>query len=190
MLKTKSIISIKMYYTIPVIWRSDQSVCSQNYRKKICHRYVGQFMSIMSLLDFDACTIYQLLSFQFLGILFTYSILYDFAFSLVVQLISHVQLFATPWTAALQAFLAFTVSWSLFKLMSIKSVSLWLIFIRPYQSASAPEDLNAFWLSFLRAFICPSLWNSLILGCCLSHAFTSFMSYCSSFCNRITGWCL
>ena len=41
---------------------------------------------------------------------------------LVVQLLSHVQLFATPWTAALQAPLSITDSWSLLKLMSIESV--------------------------------------------------------------------
>ena len=40
----------------------------------------------------------------------------------VVQLLSHVQLFATPWTAACQASLSFTMSWSLLKLMSIESV--------------------------------------------------------------------
>ena len=38
------------------------------------------------------------------------------------QLLSHVQLFATPWTAAHQASLSFTVSQSLLKLMSIESV--------------------------------------------------------------------
>ena len=40
----------------------------------------------------------------------------------VVQLLSHVQLLATPWTAACQASLSFTISWSLVKLMSIESV--------------------------------------------------------------------
>ena len=39
-----------------------------------------------------------------------------------VQLLSHVQLFVTPWTAACQASLSFTISWSLLKLMSIESV--------------------------------------------------------------------
>ena len=39
-----------------------------------------------------------------------------------VQLLSHVQLSATPWTAAHQASLSITNSWSLLKLMSIKSV--------------------------------------------------------------------
>ena len=39
-----------------------------------------------------------------------------------VQSLSHVQLFVTPWTAAHQASLSFTVSQSLLKLMSIESV--------------------------------------------------------------------
>ena len=38
------------------------------------------------------------------------------------QLLSSVWLFATPWTAACQAFQSFTISWSLLKLMSIESV--------------------------------------------------------------------
>ena len=36
--------------------------------------------------------------------------------------LSHVQLFATPWTAARLASLSITNSWSLLKLISIKSV--------------------------------------------------------------------
>ena len=39
-----------------------------------------------------------------------------------VQLLSHLRLFATPWTAAHQASLSNTNSWSLLKLMSIKLV--------------------------------------------------------------------
>ena len=41
---------------------------------------------------------------------------------IVVQPLSCVQFFATPWTAALQASLSFTISQSLLKLMSIESV--------------------------------------------------------------------
>ena len=41
---------------------------------------------------------------------------------IVVQLLSCAQLFATPWTAAHQDFLFFTISRSLLKLMSIESV--------------------------------------------------------------------
>ena len=39
-----------------------------------------------------------------------------------VQSLSHVQLFSTPWTAACQASLSITNSWSLLKLMFSKSV--------------------------------------------------------------------
>ena len=50
-----------------------------------------------------------------------------------VQSLSHVRLFATSWTAAHQASLSITNSWSLLKLMSIKSVmpSSHLILCRP-----------------------------------------------------------
>ena len=40
----------------------------------------------------------------------------------VIQLLSCIWLFVTPWTAALQASLTFTISWSLLKLMSIELV--------------------------------------------------------------------
>ena len=51
----------------------------------------------------------------------------------VVQLLSQVQLFGTPWTAALQASLCFTISQNLLKLMSSESVlsSNHLILCRP-----------------------------------------------------------
>ena len=42
--------------------------------------------------------------------------------TVVVQLLSRVQLFVTPWTAARQASLSITNSWSSLKLMSIESV--------------------------------------------------------------------
>ena len=50
-----------------------------------------------------------------------------------VQSLSHVQLFVTPWTAARQASLSITNSWSLLKLMSIELVmpSNHLILCRP-----------------------------------------------------------
>ena len=50
-----------------------------------------------------------------------------------VQLLSHVRLFVTPWTAARQASLSITNPWSLLKLMSIESVmpSNHLILYRP-----------------------------------------------------------
>ena len=61
----------------------------------------------------------------------------EFIFTIIqfssVQLLSHVWLFVTPWTAACQASLSITNSWSLPKLMSIESVvpSSHLILCRP-----------------------------------------------------------
>ena len=46
----------------------------------------------------------------------------SFPFGCVVQLLSRVGLFATPWTAAYQVSLSFTISWNLLRLMSIESV--------------------------------------------------------------------
>ena len=45
-----------------------------------------------------------------------------FAYIVVVQSLSHFQLFVTPWTAALQASLSITPSQSLLKLTSIELV--------------------------------------------------------------------
>ena len=45
-----------------------------------------------------------------------------FCLAAVVQLLSHVWLFATPWIAACQASLPFTISQSLLKLMFIESM--------------------------------------------------------------------
>ena len=52
----------------------------------------------------------------------------------VVQSLSHVRLSATPWTAACQASLSFTISWSWHKPMSIESVipPTHLILCRPF----------------------------------------------------------
>ena len=54
--------------------------------------------------------------------LFTHSIYNSLHPVIVVQLLSPVQLFAAPWTAAHQASLSFTISQSFLKLMSIESV--------------------------------------------------------------------
>ena len=70
----------------------------------------------------------------------------------VVQSLSCVQLFATPWTAACQAPLSFTISWSLLRLESIESVMLsnHLILCYPLlislQSLSASRTFPMSWL--------------------------------------------
>ena len=66
----------------------------------------------------------------------------------VVQSLSCVWLFVTPWTAAYQASLFFTISLSLFKLMSIEPVRTanHLIFCCPF--SSFPQSFPV-WMSFL-----------------------------------------
>ena len=60
----------------------------------------------------------------------------------VVQSVSHVQLFVTPWTAACQASLSFTVFQSSLKFMSIVSVmpSCHLILCGPLLLLSLPAS--------------------------------------------------
>ena len=70
----------------------------------------------------------------------------------IVQLLSHVRLFVTWWTAAPQAFLSITISWNLLKFMSIESVmpSNRLFLCHPLsscpQSFSASESFPMSWL--------------------------------------------
>ena len=63
-----------------------------------------------------------------------------------VQSLSRVQLFATPWTAARQASLSITNSWSLLKLMSIQLVmpSSHLILCRPLLPPSIFPSIRIF----------------------------------------------
>ena len=65
------------------------------------------------------------------------------AFVVAMQSLSRVWLLATPWTAAYQASLCFSVSWSLLKFMSIESVILsnCLILCGPF--SSCPQSLPA-----------------------------------------------
>ena len=47
---------------------------------------------------------------------------YKLRWHVIVQSLSHVQLFVTPWTAAQQDFLSFIISWSFLKLMPTESM--------------------------------------------------------------------
>ena len=51
-----------------------------------------------------------------------YNVNVAFICTVFVQSLSSVRLFETSWTAACQAFLSFTISWNLLKLMSIELV--------------------------------------------------------------------
>ena len=75
----------------------------------------------------------------------------------LVQSLSHVRLFATPWTSAHQVSLPFTISWSLLKFISIESMmpSKYLIFFHPFSSCLLTEYLlypsatiNTLYISF------------------------------------------
>ena len=59
---------------------------------------------------------------------------------IIVQSLSHDHLFASPWTAVLQASLSFTISQSLLKLMSIRLVMPSNHFIHPLTSPSPPAS--------------------------------------------------
>ena len=69
----------------------------------------------------------------------------------LVQSLSHVQLFATPWTATCQASLSITSSQSLLKLMSIESVmpSNHLILCRPLLLLPSPAPGSFLMSQFL-----------------------------------------
>ena len=80
-----------------------------------------KFLFFLRLYLKDSCQSFTLRSFM---VIYVYVCTYiKFTFSISsVQLLSHVQLFATPWTAACQASLSITNSQSLLKLMSIELV--------------------------------------------------------------------
>ena len=74
-----------------------------------------------------SCNLFPLLILKYYTLYLFKSICHHFTSNLIcsvswVQLLSHVWLFATPWTAALQSSLVITNSQSLLKLMSIQSV--------------------------------------------------------------------
>ena len=79
-----------------------------------------------------------------------------------VQSFSCVRLFATPWTAACQAFLSITNSWSLLRLMSIASVmpSNFLIFCHPLLlSPSILPSIKVFSNESVLPISWPNYWS-------------------------------
>ena len=79
-----------------------------------------------------------------------------------VQSLSHVWLFATPWIPAHQASLSITNSWSLLKLMSIKSVmpSTHLILCRPLLLQPAiPPSIRVFYNESTPHMRWPKYWS-------------------------------
>ena len=79
----------------------------------------------------------------------------------VVQSPSHVQLFATPWTATRQAYLSFIIYQSLLKLMSIESMmpSNHLILCCPLLLPSIFPSIRVFSKQLALHIRCPKYWS-------------------------------
>ena len=95
-----------------------------------------------------------------------------------VQSLSCVQLFETPWTAALQAFLAFIISESLLKLMSIESVmpSNHLILCCPLLLHSAFSSIRVFSNELVLPIRWPKYW-SFSFNISLSNEYSGLISF-------------
>ena len=78
-----------------------------------------------------------------------------------VQSLSHVRLFATPWTAACQASLSFTISRSFLKLMSIESVMPFnhLVLYRPLLLPSIFPSIGVFSNETVLHIRWPKYWS-------------------------------
>ena len=96
----------------------------------------------------------------------------------MVQLLCHVQLFATPWTAARQASLSFTISRSLLKLTSIESVmpSNHLILCHPLLLPSIFPRIRVFSNESALRIRWPKYW-SFILSISPSNEYPELISF-------------
>ena len=80
----------------------------------------------------------------------------------VVQLLSHIQLFATPWSAAHQASLSFTISWSLLRFISIELVMLYNHLILCHSLLHLPSILPSIKVFSNESALCirwPQYWS-------------------------------
>ena len=95
-----------------------------------------------------------------------------------VQSLSHVRLFATPWTAALQTSLSITNSQSLLKLMSIESVmpSNHLIFCHPLLPPSIFTSIRVFSNELVLRIRWPKYW-SFSFSISLSNQYSELISF-------------
>ena len=79
----------------------------------------------------------------------------------VVQLLSHLWLFATSWTIAHQVSLSFLISWNFLKLMSIESVmpSNHLFLYHPFLLFSASSNSRVFPIELTFCIRWPNYWS-------------------------------
>ena len=100
----------------------------------------------------------------------------------VVQSLSRVQFFETPWTATCQASLSFTIFWSLLKFMSIESVmpSNHLIHCHPLLLLpSTFPSIRVFSNDSALCIRCPKEW-SFSLSICSSNNYSGLISFSMS----------
>ena len=96
----------------------------------------------------------------------------------LVQSLSHVQLFVTPWSAARQASLSIINSWSLLKLMSIESMipSNHLILCRPLLLPSIFPSIWVFSSEPVLRIRWPKYWN-FSFSISLSNEYSGMISF-------------
>ena len=94
----------------------------------------------------------------------------------LVQFLSHVQLFVTPWTAARQASLSFAISWSLLRLLSIESVmpSNHLVLCHPRLLPSVFPSIRVFSSESVLHIRWPKYWSFSISP---SNEYSGFLSF-------------
>ena len=106
----------------------------------------------------------------------TLSLLSKVLLSVVVQSLSRIQLFATPWTAARQPSLSFSISRNLLKFISIESVILsnHLILRRPLVLPSVFPNIGVFSSELALWIKWPKYWSFSISLCNEYSGLTSF----------------
>ena len=110
----------------------------------------------------QAVTVKFCINFGTVGLVLVNSIIHsDYWVFVVVKLLSCVQLFVTPWTAACQASQSFTIFWSLLKLLSIESVMLFnrLILCCPLLLPSVFHSIRVFSSELALRIRWPKYWS-------------------------------
>ena len=128
----------------------------QKTKKKTPNFYSLCFLILLSLDQHCLCVQLEGFQFVFLSLQEEHRVILS-----VVQSINCIQILGTPWTAAHQASLSFTVSWSLLRFMSIESMmpSNHLIFYHPLLLPSVFPSIRVFFneLAFYTRW--PKFWS-------------------------------
>ena len=95
----------------------------------------------------------------------------------VVQSLSHVWLFATPWTAACQASLSFIISQSLLKFMSIESVMLSIYLILCHPLLLLPSTFPSIRVFFNELALCIRWQKYWSFSICPSNEYSGLISF-------------